>query len=175
MQDEIFGKLDLVRGRGIGRRELLKSVAGVVGGVVAAHFLFESNALGAPSMSSQAAQTDNVDAENVTYPSGVYTIQAYLAKPKGEGKHPAIILIHDLRGLTDSFKTAARKFAAEGFVVLAPNMASRVADTTGMTSFRSRDGRHQPDSTLRKRGRSERPGTHFSKNTQPPMPPKFLP
>jgi carboxymethylenebutenolidase len=134
MQDEIFGKLDLVRGWGIGRRELLKSVAGVAGGVVAAQLLFGSNVLAAPSMSSQVEQNENVDTENVTYPSGVYTIQAYLAKPKGEGKHPAIILIHDLRGLTDSFKTAARKFAAEGFVVLAPNLASRVADTTNLTS-----------------------------------------
>jgi carboxymethylenebutenolidase len=142
MQDEIFGRMELLRSRSIGRRELLKSVAGVAGGVVASHLLFESNALGAPSMFSQAAQTDNVDTENVTYPSGAFTIQAYLAKPKGEGKHPAIILIHDLRGLTDSFKTAARKFAAEGFARGGHNR---------YVNLRSRDCRHQPDSTCRER------------------------
>jgi carboxymethylenebutenolidase len=134
MRDDIVKKMSFGRGGRIGRRELFKLLAGFAGGIAAAGSLFGSNVFAVSLNSAAAAQADNVATENVSYPSGVFTIQAYLAKPKGEGKFPGIVLVHDNRGLNDNFKSIARRFAGEGFVVLAPNLASRVADTAGMTS-----------------------------------------
>ena len=66
----------------------------------------------------------------VEYPSGTTSIEAYLARPSsGAGvRSPAVIVIHDDQGLTDAVKETARLFAAAGFVALAPDLVSRLAD-----------------------------------------------
>jgi carboxymethylenebutenolidase len=131
MHDEINGTAFFGHTTRIGRRELLKSVAGLAGSLAMMQLILTQNAFASPASSAQGAQTD-VDTETVSYPSDVFKIQAYIAKPSGEGKHPGIILIHDNRGLNDDLKALAKRFAAAGFVTMAPNLASRVADTSNM-------------------------------------------
>lgn len=109
----------------IGCRELLKLVVSMTGDLAIAQLLLESDAAAAPASSSQGAQAEDVYTETVHYQSDVFKLQAYLAKPKGEGKHPGVILIHDNRGLNDNFKAFAQRFAAEGFVAMAPDLLSR--------------------------------------------------
>lgn len=46
-----------------------------------------------------------------------------------EGNHPAILLIHEVWGLTDHIKDVAQRFTQEGYVVLAPDLLSH----TGIT------------------------------------------
>jgi len=50
---------------------------------------------------------------------------AYLSRPEGQGARPAIIVIHEAYGLNDQIKGVARRFAAEGFVVIAPHLFTR--------------------------------------------------
>jgi len=52
-------------------------------------------------------------------------IQAYLARPRREEPRPAVIVIHEIVGLTDHIKHVADLFAAEGYVAFAPNLYSR--------------------------------------------------
>lgn len=134
MQGEIERSVELYRSGRIHRRDLLKSVIAVTGGYAAAHMFLESSGLSATVISSQEAQAADLDAENVTYPSGSVTIQAYLAKPKGDGKHPGIVVIHENRGLNENIRDIARRFAAEGYVALAPDILSRAGGTAGMKS-----------------------------------------
>lgn len=47
--------------------------------------------------------------------------QGYLALP-ADGEGPGLLLLHAWWGLTDLFKELADKFAAEGFVVFAPDL-----------------------------------------------------
>jgi carboxymethylenebutenolidase len=48
-----------------------------------------------------------------------------MAMPKGTtGKLPAVIVIHENRGLNDHIKDVARRIALEGFVALAPDLLS---------------------------------------------------
>ena len=61
----------------------------------------------------------------ITYDGEVSPVQAYLAKPRTEEPRPAIIVIHEIVGLTDHIKSVADRFAEEGYVAFAPNLFSR--------------------------------------------------
>jgi carboxymethylenebutenolidase len=52
-------------------------------------------------------------------------IKAYGAWPRREERMPAVIVIHDVRGLTEHYRDIARRFAGEGFFALAPDLYSR--------------------------------------------------
>ncbi len=56
-----------------------------------------------------------------TYESNGIQRQGYLALP-ASGKGPGLLLLHAWWGLTDVFTDLADKFAAEGFVVFAPDL-----------------------------------------------------
>jgi len=59
--------------------------------------------------------------EIVTFPSNGGTAQGYLAKPAG-GTGKGVIVFQEWWGLNDNIKGIADRFAAEGFVALAPDM-----------------------------------------------------
>jgi len=52
-------------------------------------------------------------------------IQTYLARPRSAEPRPAVIVIHEIVGLTDHIKHVADRFAEEGYVAFAPNLFSR--------------------------------------------------
>jgi carboxymethylenebutenolidase len=51
-------------------------------------------------------------------------LRGHLALPAGAGG-PGLILVPDVRGLSDHYRDVARRFAAEGFVTLAVDLYSR--------------------------------------------------
>ncbi len=54
---------------------------------------------------------------------------AYLAQLKGKKKRPAVIVIHENRGLQPHIKDVARRIALEGFVAFAPDALSPLGGT----------------------------------------------
>jgi carboxymethylenebutenolidase len=60
------------------------------------------------------------DLTNVTYPgpNGV-TLHGYLARPTGNGPHPAVLMIHEFYGLNQDIIRKADLLAGQGYVVLA--------------------------------------------------------
>ena len=65
--------------------------------------------------------------QNVTFASNGGTAHGYLAVPEG-GSGPGLIVIQEWWGLDDSLKKVVDRFAAEGFVALAPDLfGGRVA------------------------------------------------
>ena len=56
-------------------------------------------------------------------------MRAYLARPKEEEKRPAVIVIHENRGLTPHIQDVARRMALEGFLTLAPDALSPLGGT----------------------------------------------
>jgi carboxymethylenebutenolidase len=59
----------------------------------------------------------------ISIKSGTETIQAYLALPATPAKGgPAIVVIHEWYGLSDWVKGVADRFAAQGYVAIAPDM-----------------------------------------------------
>ena len=49
-------------------------------------------------------------------------IPAYIARPPTDTPRPGLVVIHEIFGLVDHTKDVANRFAAEGFVAMAPNL-----------------------------------------------------
>jgi carboxymethylenebutenolidase len=103
--------------------------------MAAAHLLLESTGLAGTLVSERESDQMKVIPEAVAYPGdpGV-TVQGYLCRPSTEGKHPAVIVIHENRGLNDHIRDVTRRFAAEGFVAMAPDLLSRKGGTGSFDS-----------------------------------------
>ncbi len=71
-------------------------------------------------------ETDaRLDVADVTYPGAAGEMKGYLAIPKDAAeKLPAVIVIHENRGLNPHIRDVARRMALEGFVALAPDFLS---------------------------------------------------
>ncbi|HXV68606.1 MAG TPA: dienelactone hydrolase family protein [Nitrospira sp.] len=62
----------------------------------------------------------------VQYPSESVTVRAFVAAPQTKGKRSAVIVIQEWWGLTEHIKDIARRYAAEGYVAIAPDLYSRL-------------------------------------------------
>lgn len=69
--------------------------------------------------------------ETVSYDAGGTKISGYLARLKSKGRRPAVIVIHENRGLNPHIQDIARRLALEGFLALAVDMLSPQGGTPG--------------------------------------------
>jgi carboxymethylenebutenolidase len=60
--------------------------------------------------------------KNVSFPAAVGSADGYLSLPKGEGKHPAIVVIHEWWGLDDWIQQNTDRFADQGYVAFAVDL-----------------------------------------------------
>jgi len=58
------------------------------------------------------------------------TINAYLARPLGEGKFPAMVLAHHMPGWDEWYRETTYKFALHGYVTITPNLYFRAGHGT---------------------------------------------
>ena len=105
----------------IDRRTFLQQAAVVaVGGLAMAQALMPRYA----SAQTISFTDERIKAKYVTYPSpgGTSgTMRGYLVQPKGNGPFPAVLVIHENRGLNPYIEDVARRAATEGFLALAPD------------------------------------------------------
>ena len=64
-------------------------------------------------------------ADDVKYASGGAEIDAYFIRPDNGARNPSLILVHEIFGLNDHIRDVARRFANEGYAVIAPDLYSR--------------------------------------------------
>jgi carboxymethylenebutenolidase len=57
-------------------------------------------------------------------------INAYVARPEGNGPFPGIVLVHHLPGWDELYQEFARRFANHGYNVICPNLYFRVGHGT---------------------------------------------
>ena len=69
---------------------------------------------------------ESIRETTVQYPSGNVTMKAFVAAPNTKDRRPAVIVIQEWWGLTDHIKDIARRYAAEGYVAIAPDLYSRL-------------------------------------------------
>jgi len=58
-------------------------------------------------------------------------MRGYLVRPTSEGPHPAVLVIHENRGLNPHIEDVARRAAVEGFLALAPDGLAPVGGYPG--------------------------------------------
>ena len=113
------------------RREFLAQAAAVtIGGFAMAQALLPRYA-NAQTISFTDAR---MKARYVSYPSpgGTSgTMRGYLVQPSGAGPFPAVLVIHENRGLNPYIEDVARRAAVEGFLALAPDGLSPVGGYPG--------------------------------------------
>jgi carboxymethylenebutenolidase len=63
-----------------------------------------------------------VDTSVVSFKGGAGPIKGFLAKPKGNGPFPAIVVVHEWWGLADWIKENTERFAGKGYVALAVDL-----------------------------------------------------
>ena len=88
-----------------------------------------SSSVGVASPLSVSADDPTIEAKMVDFNSGADTIMAYLAKPKGDGPFPIVLVCHENRGLTDHIKDVTRRAAKAGYASLAVDLLSREGGT----------------------------------------------
>ena len=75
------------------------------------------------------AEDPRLETSHLAYPGATGEIKAYMARPKGDAKLPAVIVIHENRGLNPHVEDVTRRVALEGFVALAPDLLSPMGGT----------------------------------------------
>ena len=102
------------------------------------------------ALATQVEFTDpEIVAEYITYPSpnGHGEVRGYLVKPaKMSGKTPAVVVVHENRGLNPYIEDVARRVAKAGYIALAPDGLSSVGGYPG-NDDKGRELQQQVDPT----------------------------
>lgn len=107
-----------------GYRWMLVLGAGVVLGIVA------STVTAFRSSLVSTGRASDVHGEWVKYAGASGdTVMAYIAFPERSDAAPAVIVIHEIFGLSDWVRSVADRLAEEGFVAIAPDLLSRRGGT----------------------------------------------
>jgi carboxymethylenebutenolidase len=72
--------------------------------------------------------------EWVKLKNGDRTLDAFVVYPESKKKAAAVIVIHEIFGMTDWVQTVADKLAAEGYIAIAPDLLSGMGPNGGGTS-----------------------------------------
>jgi len=114
---------------GIDRRTFLDRLAQIAGSSAAALALL-------PLLQNDYARAAIVPPDDarlaidaVAYDAAGARINGYLARLKAKGKRPAVIVIHENRGLNPHIQDIARRIALEGFLSFAVDMLSPLGGT----------------------------------------------
>lgn len=131
----------------LNRRDYIRQLGTfAVGGVTVASLL---GALSPNYALAEQVKADDprIKAETITYdsPKGAGKMKGLLARPAAEGKFPAVVVIHENRGLNPYIADVARRLAVDGFLALAPDALTPLGgypgnDDEGRAMQRKRDG-----------------------------------
>ena len=129
------------------RREYVKRLAAfAVGGLTVESLL--QNLSPNYAWAQQIAPTDErITTETITYasPDGAGEMKGLLARPAEGKKFPAVLVIHENRGLNPYIEDVARRLAVDGFLAFAPDALTPLGgypgdDDKGRELQRKRDG-----------------------------------
>lgn len=110
---------------GMTRREFFDRLTVLAGGTAAASALL-------PLLENNYALADMLpegDSRIVVEQVGFEGGKGYLARPSSDGKFPAVLVIHENRGLNPHIKDVTRRIAAEGFVALGADYLAPLGGT----------------------------------------------
>jgi carboxymethylenebutenolidase len=114
---------------GIDRRGFLDRLAEIAGSSAAALALLPLLQNDYARAAVVAADDSRLAIETITYDANGTPINAYLVRLKSKGRRPAVLVIHENRGLNPHIQDIARRLALEGFLALAVDLLSPLGGT----------------------------------------------
>jgi carboxymethylenebutenolidase len=124
MDQRIINLFDEYTHKPLSRNEFIRRLTLITGSTAAALSvlpLLETNYAYAATISSE---DDRILTSYVTYMGDGVEMRAYLARPKNTDKLPAIVIIHENRGLNPHIEDVTRRAAVKGFIAIAPDALS---------------------------------------------------
>lgn len=125
---------DYAHGR-LTRRDYLKQLAAFAVGGLSVHALEQSLAPNYALAEEIASDDPRIKTQTASYesPQGGGTISGLLAHPANVSDHklPAVLVIHENRGLNPYIADVARRLAVEGFLAFAPDALSPLGGYPG--------------------------------------------
>ena len=127
MDQRIINLYDEYTHKPLNRNEFLRRLAILAGGTAAAMAILPMIEVN----QAHAAITPDNDlfTERINYQGVNGDMQAYVARPKEEGKYPTVVVIHENRGLNAHIEDVTRRAANAGFLAIAPNALSPLGGT----------------------------------------------
>ncbi|HET9617586.1 MAG TPA: dienelactone hydrolase family protein [Pseudolabrys sp.] len=124
MDQRIIDLYDKFTHGGLNRREFLERLGAIAGSTAAALALL-------PLLQNDYARADTVAADDprlvtntVYFNASPTDVATYMARPKGDAKHPTVIVVHENRGLNPHIKDIVRRLGLEGFAAYAVDLLS---------------------------------------------------
>ena len=111
------------------RRVFLARLARLTGGMAAAMAILPALESGRALAAIVPPDDSRLESGRTTYPGRRGEVAAFMARPRKAGKTPAVIVIHENRGLNAHIEDVARRAALEGFLALAPDLLSPLGGT----------------------------------------------
>jgi carboxymethylenebutenolidase len=137
MPEDLERLLESYRAGTITRREFIRRAVLWTGSVAIASSLLDSLTPAAIYANQVDPNDPALTSGDVKYPaSDGATINAYLTRPKGDGRRPAVIVVSDNTGLEDHNRDIGRRLAKAGYVAIVPDVLSRDG---GTSSFPNRE------------------------------------
>ncbi len=129
MDQRVIDLYDQFTHGGISRREFLDRLTELVGSSAAASALLPLLQNDYARAATVAPDDARLAIEMAGYDAPGARMSGYLARPARKAKRPAVIVIHENRGLNPHIQDIARRLALEGFLAFAVDMLSPFGGT----------------------------------------------
>lgn len=98
---------------------------------------FAGYAAAAVSARAEPIHTDaeGLIAETVMIPAGDRDIPAWIARPDGRGRRPAVLVVSEVFGIHEYIRDICRRLAKLGYVAIAPDLFVRHGDPAPLVDF----------------------------------------
>lgn len=109
---------------------------------------------GGPAMVATMASDAAVATEVITYKDGETTLEGFLARPANApagAKLPAVMIVHQWKGLSDHERDAARRLAAMGYIAFAADIYGQGVRPQSSKDAGAEAGKYRGDRALYRR------------------------
>jgi carboxymethylenebutenolidase len=129
LNQQIIDLYDEYTHTALDRRVFLERLTKLAGSAAVALGLIPLLAANQAHAAQIAADDNRLEASHLSYQGANGETKAYLVQLKKASTLPAVIVIHENRGLNGHIEDVARRLALEGFLVLAPDLLSPLGGT----------------------------------------------
>lgn len=129
MDQRIINLFDEYTHKPLKREDFLQRLTTLTGSTTAAMAVLPLLEINYAHATTVKPNDERLVVENITYPGEDTQMKGYLARPAAAGKYPAVVVIHENRGINPHIEDVTRRVALAGFIALAPDALSPFGGT----------------------------------------------